>query len=93
MVRLGEDERHYFQDFVDKWVGLVRLRTLFSKYFINMIRFSQVEDTEVPYPVLALKHFWVLQTIIQSLKMLAPIVHIQITKGARVQKSKFRVSK
>ena len=41
---------------------------------------------EVPYPVLALKHFWVLQTIIQSLKMLAPIVHIQITKGARVLK-------
>ena len=43
MVRLGLFERHYFQDFVDKWLGLVRLRTLFSKYFINMIRFSQVE--------------------------------------------------
>ena len=45
MVRFVQVERHYFQDFVDEWLGLVRLRTLFSKYFINMIRFSQVEDT------------------------------------------------
>ena len=43
MVRFVEVERHYVQDFVDEWLGLVRLRTLFSKYFINMIRFSQVE--------------------------------------------------
>ena len=43
MVRFSQVERGYFQDFLDKWVGLVRLRTLFSKYFINMIRFSQVE--------------------------------------------------
>ena len=41
---------------------------------------------EVPYPVLALEHLWVLQIIIQRLKMLAPIVHIQATKGARVLK-------
>ena len=41
---------------------------------------------EVPYPVLSLEHLWVLQIIIQSLKMLAPIVHIQATKGARVIK-------
>ena len=41
---------------------------------------------EVPYPVLALNHLWVLQTIIQSLKMLALIVHIQPTKGTRVLK-------
>ena len=40
----------------------------------------------VPYPVLALEHLWVLQIIIQRLKMLAPIVHIQATKGARVLK-------
>ena len=41
---------------------------------------------EVPYPVLALEHLWMLQEIIQKLKMLAPIVHIQATKGARVLK-------
>ena len=41
---------------------------------------------EVPYPVLALEHLWMPQTIIQRLKMLAPIVHIQATKGARVLK-------
>ena len=41
---------------------------------------------EVPYPVLALEHLWVLLIIIQRLKMLAPIVHIQATKGARVLK-------
>ena len=40
----------------------------------------------VPYPVLALEHLWVPQIIIQRLKMLAPIVHIQTTKGARVLK-------
>ena len=40
----------------------------------------------VPYPVLALEHLWVVQIIIQRLKMLAPIVHIQTTKGARVLK-------
>ena len=40
----------------------------------------------VPYPVLALEHLWVLQIVIQRLKMLAPIVHIQATKGARVLK-------
>ena len=40
----------------------------------------------VPYPVLALGHLWVLLIIIQRLKMLAPIVHIQATKGARVLK-------
>ena len=40
----------------------------------------------VPYPVLALEHLWVLQIIIQRLKMLAPIVHIQTTKGAQVLK-------
>ena len=40
----------------------------------------------VPYPVLALAHLWVLQIIIQRLKMLAPIVHIQTTKGAQVLK-------
>ena len=41
---------------------------------------------EVPYPVLPLEHLWLLQISIQSLKMLAPIVHIQATKGARVVK-------
>ena len=41
---------------------------------------------EVPYPVLALEHLWLLQIIIQSIKMLAPIVHIQATKGAQVLK-------
>ena len=40
----------------------------------------------VPYPVLALEHLWVPQIIIQRLKMLAPIVHIQTTKGAQVLK-------
>ena len=40
----------------------------------------------VPYPVLALEHLWVLLIIIQRLKMLAPIVHIQTTKGAQVLK-------
>ena len=41
---------------------------------------------EVPYPVLALEHLWVPQIIIQRLKMLAPIVHIQAIKGAQVLK-------
>ena len=41
---------------------------------------------EVPYPVLAFEHLWVLQIIIQRHKMLAPIVHIQATKGARMLK-------
>ena len=41
---------------------------------------------EVPYPVLALEHLWVLQIIIQRVKLLAPIVHIQATKGAQVLK-------
>ena len=41
---------------------------------------------EVPYPVLVLEHLWMLKIIIQRLKMLAPIVHIQATKGARVLK-------
>ena len=40
----------------------------------------------VSYPVLALEHLWVVQLIIQRLKMLAPIVHIQTTKGAQVLK-------
>ena len=40
----------------------------------------------VPYPVLTLEHLWVVQIIIQRLKMLAPIVHIQTTKGAQVLK-------
>ena len=41
---------------------------------------------EVPYPVLALEHLWMLQIIMLRLKMLAPIVHIQATKGAPVLK-------
>ena len=41
---------------------------------------------EEPYPVLALEHLWVLQKIKQQPKMLAPIVHIQTTKGAQVLK-------
>ena len=41
---------------------------------------------EVLYPVLALKHLWVLQINIQRLKMLAPIVHIQATKDVGVLK-------
>ena len=40
----------------------------------------------VPYPVLALEHLWVHQIIIQRLKVLAPTVHIQTTKGAQVLK-------